>query len=307
MFRTCLLALAFVVGGFLPQLHVLQPLLPFLIIYMLVPVFLRMRFSVAAFDKGLILTTLANLILPFVFWKVAVVCGLNRELALALFFIAIAPPAVGCPVIVSLIGGHIAYVVTGLVLMVIADSILIPIALPYLVADPDPHLTVDLVKRILLITAVPLLIARVYQWIRGRARAVVLGRRLAKSTFYTWITIVIIVAANAITFMRDPANDLSHHDLLIMGVCAFLMAVIQFALGYLIGMIDHHRRECSQLLGQKNTSYAIYLALSSGMPVAALGPAFYVFFHNIWNGIQIARAPQGLSEESSHSHKEQKV
>ena len=65
------------------------------------------------------------------------------------------------------------------------------------------------------------------------------------------------------------------------------LCVLWFGLGALLGG-RRRRRECSQLLGQKNTSYTTYLALACDPTgFSMLGPAFYVFFHNAWNGLQL--------------------
>ncbi|HQL21587.1 MAG TPA: hypothetical protein PLY49_07505, partial [Opitutaceae bacterium] len=60
-------------------------------------------------------------------------------------------------------------------------------------------------------------------------------------------------------------------------------------LGYLIGRPDFSR-EASQALGQKNTTFTIYLALTYANPLVALGPTFYVLWHNLWNSWQLQRA-----------------
>jgi hypothetical protein len=46
-------------------------------------------------------------------------------------------------------------------------------------------------------------------------------------------------------------------------------------------------RECSQSLGQKNTTFTIFLALTYGRPLIALGPTCYVIWHNLWNAWQL--------------------
>jgi bile acid:Na+ symporter, BASS family len=65
--------------------------------------------------------------------------------------------------------------------------------------------------------------------------------------------------------------------------------VVNFSLGYLIGGRTF-AREASQSLGQKNTTFTIYLALTYASPLIALGPTFYVVWHNLWNSWQLHRA-----------------
>ncbi|MEG2248861.1 MAG: hypothetical protein RSB88_08120, partial [Akkermansia sp.] len=60
-------------------------------------------------------------------------------------------------------------------------------------------------------------------------------------------------------------------------------------------------RECSQSLGQKNTTLTIFLAMIyAPSPIAALGPTFYVLWHNLWNAWQLHRHALNKSQ-SSHS------
>ena len=61
-----------------------------------------------------------------------------------------------------------------------------------------------------------------------------------------------------------------------------------FAIGRLLGGSEF-RREASQSLGQKNTSFTIYLALAHVSPLVALGPTFYVLWHNLWNAWNLHR------------------
>ena len=62
-----------------------------------------------------------------------------------------------------------------------------------------------------------------------------------------------------------------------------------FALGRWIGGREFPA-EASQALGQKNTTFTIYLALTYASPLVALGPTFYVVWHNLWNSWQLHRA-----------------
>ena len=47
--------------------------------------------------------------------------------------------------------------------------------------------------------------------------------------------------------------------------------------------------QLAKYLGQKNTTLTIFLALSFGTPASALGPVFYVLWHNLWNAFQMFR------------------
>ena len=48
-----------------------------------------------------------------------------------------------------------------------------------------------------------------------------------------------------------------------------------------------YRRESSQSLGQKNTTFTMFLALQFANPLVAMGPTFYVLWNNLWNAAQM--------------------
>ena len=49
-------------------------------------------------------------------------------------------------------------------------------------------------------------------------------------------------------------------------------------------------REGSQALGQKNTAFCIWIAITYASPLIALGPTCYVLWHNLWNSWQLHQA-----------------
>ena len=73
-----------------------------------------------------------------------------------------------------------------------------------------------------------------------------------------------------------------------MAMGAALVCAANFAVGRLLGG-KKFSREASQALGQKNTTLTIYLALTYASPLIALGPTFYVIWHNLWNSWQLHR------------------
>lgn len=290
MHRTFFLLFAFLIGAFIPWFSNLKVLLSSFIIYMLIPVFLRLELTAETFTRKHLAIVGANLTFPFlVWWLVGLITGCN-DLALCGFFIAVAPTATGAAVVMGLIGGNVSFTVTGFVLTNLAVSALLPLALPLITTGVEVGpLVWEVFIRVVIVTIVPAVIALALTLWLGRKHAIRLGERLSPSTFYVWILIVIVVASISVGLMHDPANGITPLDAIHVGILSLILAVIMFTLGYLIGW-PIYPRECSQLLGQKNTSYAIYIAIALNNPIVVLGPALYVFFHNTWNGIQIALA-----------------
>ena len=81
-------------------------------------------------------------------------------------------------------------------------------------------------------------------------------------------------------------SDIPYYYYFIIAGMSLIICVINFGLGYLIGGKEF-KREASQTLGQKNTTFTIVLASTFSSPLAAMGPTFYVLWHNLWNAFQL--------------------
>jgi BASS family bile acid:Na+ symporter len=285
MFRTLMLVFCFATGWFFPSLALLKPLMPLCLIYMLTIVFMRMDFTQRAFSWRQLIVIGVNIASAFCFWKGLLWCGAPEGYAQAAFFTAITPTATAAPVIISLLGGSIGFAVVGFVLSALIISLVLPIAVP-LVLHQSAWTAMPLVlSRVCFVTLLPALLAFGLRF-TFKARAQQWAKRLTPSTLYAWMALVAIIAASASHFLD---TDGAHFSRVVIGwvlVIDIGIGIFSFGVGALLGLRGHVR-ECSQLLGQKNTSYTTYLAFACDAPFAALGPAFYVFFHNAWNGLQL--------------------
>jgi len=70
-----------------------------------------------------------------------------------------------------------------------------------------------------------------------------------------------------------------------------VLCIINFVIGYWVGG-NQFRQEASQSLGQKNPMLMIWVALEFFTPLVALGPTFYILFHNIVNAYKMMRKDQ---------------
>jgi BASS family bile acid:Na+ symporter len=112
--------------------------------------------------------------------------------------------------------------------------------------------------------------------------------RLRNVSFGIWVSTIFLITSNASHFLREQV-DAPRAVLAQMAGASLLVCVASFAAGRLIGGREFPR-EASQALGQKNTAFTIYLALTYASPVVALGPTCYVVWHNLWNSWQLHRA-----------------
>ena len=164
-------------------------------------------------------------------------------------------------------------------------AVLTPLLLPLVLPAGTAVSTAGVVGSVTLVVFVPLVLARIVRWLVPAAAG--WPPRLRNPIFLLWAFVIFLVAAHASHFLRSlpalPLGPLAG----ILGTSAAVCAA-NFALGSAIG-VPRFRREASQALGQKNTAFTIYLALAYASPLAALGPTFYVVWHNLWNSWQLRR------------------
>ncbi len=312
MLRTLLLIFGFAGGWFCPWLASLKPLMAVFLAYMLTVVFLRMRVSRETLTRRHWFVLVTNLTFPLLLWQGLLLCGVPERFAQVAFFTSVTPTAAAAPVIVNLLGGSISFATVGFLLSTLCVSAALPFLIPPVLHRPVwgelPSVLTDgslslwesvttfvnwlsaqpaglILGRVFFVTLLPMVFALLLRRKFGeRARA--WGQRLTPSTLYVWVGLVAIIASSAAQSLKDHAAQFPTSDVWWVIVIDIALCIGMFAFGALLGY-PKHIRECSQLLGQKNTSYTTYLAFACDAPFAALGPAFYVFFHNAWNGIQL--------------------
>ena len=277
---------AFTAGSLLPQLSGYSGLIKFGLMFMLFSVYLRIEPSLRMFHRSQPLAIVFGVLLACGAWAGLTAAGFP-VLGKVAFFIAITPTATAAPVIVGLIGGNITYMVTMFLLSNLSISLCLPLLIPCVVGDPAFGLAGDVLMRVLTVTLAPLAAALALRWL-SKDTAARLGERLAVWTFYAWISVVVLIAAQARHFL-DQQADVPWDLLGAIAGLALVICVINFVTGYFLGS-PRYSLECSQGLGQKNNSLTVYLALTYADPIIALGPTIYVLWHNIWNACQLFKA-----------------
>jgi BASS family bile acid:Na+ symporter len=290
--RTAAILLAIALGALLPAAHALSWLIRLLVMAMLFLVFLESRPTPAAFRRSHGVLLAANLGLGFAAWGLGWMVG-GREVALAAFFAGITPTAIAAPAIISFLRGRVDYVVAAFFLTNLVVAALLPLILPLVLGRPTPDAFAQVLRSVGLVVFTPLAVA----WIVRALYAPAAGwpARSRNLSFGMWVTAIFLITANASDFIRrqtaTPQAVLAQIALTSLAVCA-----AGFSLGRVIGGREFGR-EASQALGQKNTTFTIYLALTYASPLVALGPTFYVVWHNLWNSWQLHAAARRSSQE----------
>jgi BASS family bile acid:Na+ symporter len=280
--RTIALVAGMVLGALLPQAHVASSAIRWLVMGMLFLVFLQTRLSRQAVHRSHAILLLVNLAMGFAAWGSGWLVG-GREVALAAFFAGITPTAAAAPVVMSFLRGRVEYVIAAFLLTNVVIAALLPGLLPLVLGRATPEAFVQVLGTVGLVVFVPMLAAWLLRTVH--APATEWPRHLRNVSFGMWVLALFLVTAHGSHFLRSQA-DLPLVTLGQIGVVTALVCVANFALGWVIGGREYPR-EASQALGQKNTSFTIYLALAYANPLVALGPTCYVLWHNLWNSWQL--------------------
>ncbi|MFZ6031221.1 MAG: hypothetical protein ACOYYS_26225 [Chloroflexota bacterium] len=279
--RTLALLAAILAGILIPQAQAFSAWIQYFVFGMLFLSFVGLQFDRRALRPSLLVVLLANVCVALVAF--ALLARVDKTLALAGFMTGITPTAIAAPVVIALLERRVAYVVMAVLLNNVAIALLVPFLLPWLAGGQVAISMWEVLGSVLKVVILPLVLARLVHHLPEFAQKPVY--RAKRFTFVLWMSSLFLVTSKASHFLY---NNVSVPWTLLAQIAAtsFVLCLINFSLGALIGGREF-RREASQALGQKNLSFTIWLALTFVNPVVALGPTFYVIFHNLYNSFQL--------------------
>lgn len=270
-------------GAAVPQASALSFMVQYFLMVMLFLAFLDIEFNPRSFTTSAVKVLLANLLVGF--GAYLVFSGINAELAMAAFITGIAPTAISSTVIISFIEGQVEFMIAAVLLTNIAMAVVIPLAIPYVVGTTVEVSIWEVLWPVLITMFVPLILARIAAHLPGKAQSILrAGKRFS---FLVWLVNLFIISAKASDFIIHESTG-SWGTLAQIALIALIICVIDFLLGALLGGRSYWQ-ESSQALGQKNNSFAIWIALTFMNPLVAMGPTFYILYHNLYNAWQIYR------------------
>jgi BASS family bile acid:Na+ symporter len=277
------LLLMIVLGILFPQFHALSAYIQYLLMVMLFLAFLDIDIQPRSFQKGVLWVVLANLTVAFAAY--GILRPFDLTLALAAFITAIAPTAIAAPVIISFVQGQVEYVVGAVLLSNVVMSLVLPVALPFLVGDIARISVWQVLEPVLITMFVPLILARLSKGLPQSSQMFI--RRGKAFSFSLWLLALFIMCSNAANFVRSNVRS-SLGYVFAIALISLVICILNFSLGGFLGG-ERFRQEASQSLGQKNNSFVIWIALTFINPLVAMGPTFYILYHNLYNSWQIYR------------------
>jgi BASS family bile acid:Na+ symporter len=277
------LLLMMVLGILFPQFGSLSFLIQYILMAMLFLAFLDMDIQLRSFHKGVIWIVLANIAVAFAFYWI--LRPFDLDLALTAFITGIAPTAIAAPVIIGFLQGRVEYVVGAVLLGNVTMSLVLPVALPYVVGDVVKISVWQVLRPVLVTMFVPMILARLSHLLPQSGQNLV--RRGKVFSFAFWLFALLISSAKASDFLRNDVTA-SVSTVLPIAFISLVICAVNFLLGAALGG-KHFRQESSQSLGQKNNAFVIWVALTFINPLVAMGPTFYILYHNLYNSWQIYR------------------
>ncbi len=280
--RSAAMLCAFVLGYFSPQAADFSWLIRWFIVAMIFLVMLQVKFSLRSIRGAHLVIFLANLAVGIGGWGILSLAG-TPLLAQAAFFTGITPTATAAAVIVGLLGERIDFAVSAFLATNLGMALLFPFLIPLVIGDPAPTVFLDVIGTLAFVIGIPVLLAVPVRCFYAKASEI--PKKLKNFSFFLWTATIYLIIAKASAFLHGQ----SHVDKKVLAQIALIslvLCILNFSLGRFIGPCKF-RRESSQVLGQKNTTLTIYLALAYANPLVALGPTFYVLWHNAWNAFQL--------------------
>lgn len=283
LIRPAMIFIPLGLGALCPMAHGLNFLIRWMLIAMLFMVFLRLRIDDLRPRRSHFRLLAANAAIGCVAYGVLWLCGADAVLARSAFFVGITPTATAAAVVMGFLRGRVGYVAGAFVITNVGIALLLPLLLPWVCGNVSWDFVGRVAGTLCLVMGLPLALAAVVRRIHPAASE--WPRKMTTATFGLWSGMLFIIAADAAAFFRDNPGQ-SPLVVLKIGLISLALCALNFYLGHRLGE-PGLRREASQSLGQKNTTLTIYLALVYAGPLAAMGPIFYVLWHNSYNALQM--------------------
>ena len=283
LIRPLLIIAAFICGAIFPKLGEATFIIRYFLIVMLYFIYLPLDVKSLKLHKSQFVLSAVNIALGVAAWYLAGLSG-DKALADAAFFAAITPTASAAPVIMKFLGGNVSYIITGFVVTNTLVSTALFFMLPLMITgEINPSGFLNAALNLIILIGSPAILAFTTRKIYPPS--VEWAKKCSNLSFILWVMLLCVISGSAMKFFYSHAEISYKYYLIIAGI-SMLICFVNFSLGYLIGGKEF-AREASQTLGQKNTTFTIVLASTFSSPLAAMGPTFYVLWHNLWNALQL--------------------
>ncbi len=280
------LALSMLIGvvGY-PVFRHLTPLLPSMIFLMLFFTFSKVDPLQLRVVRWHVIVLLAQLVLAIgTYYLLAHWLG-NGSVAQGLMCCFIMPTATAGPIIAAKLGGNIQSLTAFTLLSNIATAIIVPAFFP--IVNVEAHMSFWWASLMIMRRVSPLLLGPFFAaWLM---RVLVFKKHpmpqsISGMPFYLWAGTLVILLAD-ITYSMLHATYTGGTIVALFGG-ALVSCLMQFAIGKWVGG-NTDSITVGQAFGQKNTTLGVWMAQTFLCPLAALAPAAYIIWQNLFNSLQL--------------------
>jgi BASS family bile acid:Na+ symporter len=279
--KSILPVIAIVLGILFPQACSYSFLIQPLLMFMLFLPFLELK--IKTFYKSTLWIALANLGIAIAAYLL--LFSFNSDLAFVSFITAIAPTGITAPAVASFLALDVEYVTLSVILTNSIIALTLPFLIPLLTPQANSLSSREILLSVLGLFLIPFALAQTLKLLKPQILKSAVKFKIL--SFYAWSAVLFIAGAKASHFILYESTT-SPVNIAAIALLSLIICAVNFRVGYLIGG-KHFAREASQSLGQKNNSLTVWLSLSFLQPVVALGPMFYIFYHNLYNSYQLVK------------------
>ena len=232
--------------------------------------------------------------------------GLWRILAECAMLCLIAPTAAAAGVITARIGGSISNIMAYTVIINFIAAILIPLMVPIVNPAADIGFLASfwkILKRVFSILVLPCALAWLIRYTLPSLQKWLSER--AGGAFYIWgvtLTLALAIATGALV-----KSGIGVWETVLIGLVSLLCCLFQFWTGRKAPKItcppkdnpDYYSDKITsgQALGQKNTSFIIWLGFMFLTPVTSVAGGLYAIFQNLVNSYELYEARKASKTE----------
>lgn len=302
LLRPAMIFIPFTLGVLCPGVSRFSFLIRWCLIVMFYLIALRIHVSEMKPKKWHWVLLLVNILIGICGYSLFHFAG-REDLALAAFFVGITPTANAAPVVMSFLNGRVGYMVSGFAVTNLGISAALVVLLPLITGNHTFAFVKDIVFSLFQVIVIPLTAAFITRKIYPPAEK--WPGKCKMFSFSLWSCTLFIMASVASSFLRSNPQ-ISKLVIAEIALISMALCILNFSIGGLV-VPRRIRRESSQLLGQKNTTFTLFLALEFANPLAAMGPAFYVLWHNLWNALQMFLYDRHRNQKSLPIHRKIRI
>lgn len=279
---------AMVLGAlFYPWLWQLAPLCTYTLFVMLLLSYTKIKPSEIQLTRTHGIMFVAQWVLGIISY--IVIEPFDRLIALGVSMLILTPTATAASVITGMLGGNIAFVTT----YMIASNIAIALIGPVLISAVHPSvegsywsMVLAIFGKVSALLVLPLVIVWTLRYALPKVHDKV--AKLSGWTFWVWAFNIMVLMGSAVhTFLTSEQLTIRYTGLLML-ITTMCTLALYFVGGRCAAWTGERVVNGRQTLGQKNTVFSIWLAITFLDPEIAFFPTLYIITQNIINSLELA-------------------